>query len=259
MRSLALRLPAALVLVLLAPAAARAWTDRFHEEAAIQAARLMPLSFQQILAQNAGRLREGAIAPHAQASSDRQYLHAGGVYGSLDEEITRQTQRCMDLLSARASFSVVAYELGVLSHLVSLAESPLHVAADDPDESAWAADFEAYADRKRERFRIVFDGYLSADLERDDVRGFVRTICERSRRFYPVLATSYHLPDGRIARSTSFDDRHPVFGVASLGWARSISDTAKIWLYVWIRAGGDSTGLPFALGEAPRVLPGAAQ
>lgn len=259
MRSLSWRLPAALLLLLLVPAPAGAWTDAFHEEAAIQAARLMPQSFQQVLAQNAGRLREGARAPHSGAGTDRQYLHAGDSYGTLDDEIFRQTQRCLDLLSARASFSVVAYELGVLSHLVSLAESPLHVAGDDPRESEWAADFEAYAERKRERFRIVFDGYLSQQLERDDVRGFVDTICARSRRFYPVLASSYHLEDGRLARSASFDDRHPVFGVASLAWARSISDTAKIWLYVWIRAGGDTASLPFPLGDAPRVITGAGQ
>jgi len=259
MRSPIPRALAALALLALPCAPARAWTEGFHEEAAIQAARLMPLSLQQLLAQNAGRLREGARAPHATAGTERQYLHAGSSYGALDQEILRQTQRCLDLLADRAPFSVLAYEMGVLSHLVSLAESPLHVAADDPREPEWAADFEGYAERKRERFRIVFDGYLSSSLERDDVVAFVTTICDRSRRYYPVLASSYHLEDGRLARSVTFDDRHPVFGIASLAWARSIGDTAKLWLYIWIRAGGDTANLPFPLGDGLRVVEGAGQ
>jgi hypothetical protein len=259
MRSLIPRPLVALTLLAMLPAPAHAWTDTFHEEAAVQAARLMPLSLQQILAQNSGRLREGARAPHAVAGTDRQYLHAGGSYGALDQEILRQTQRCMDLLGSRAPLAVVAYEMGLLSHLVSLAESPLHVAADDPREPEWAADFEGYADRKRERFRIVFHGYLSSDLERDDVGAFATAICDRSRRFYPVLASSYHLEDGRLARSATFDDRHPVFGIASLAWARTIGDTAKLWLYIWIRSGGDAASLPFPLRDAPRVVQGAGQ
>lgn len=234
-----------------APAAA--WTDDFHADVASQSARLMPASLRTVLAQNEARLREGATAPHASAGTEGQYLHAHGSHGSLDEEVLRQTQRVLDLLSQHASFSIVAYEMGVLSHLVSLAESPIHVAADDDREAEWAADFESFASTRMPKYRTVFDGYVSPSLERDDVRGFVRSIAERSRRWYPVLATVYRGEDGRIVRSSGWDERHPAFGVASLAHARSISDTAKLWLYVWIRSGGDTTRLPFPMTRAPQV------
>lgn len=236
---------------------AAAWTAETHEALAQQAGRLMPTSLQRVLAENRARLLQGATAPLASRGLASQYLHAGGSYGTLDDAIFRQVQRILDLLSARASLSAVAYEFGVLSHLVALTANPTHAAADDPEEAAWARQFEQFTESRRARFRIVFDGYLSTRLSNDDVRGFARDACDRSRRHYAILAQSYRDQNGRVTRGARFDDRHPVFGVASLSYAHAIGDTAKLWLYVWIQAGGDTAGLAFPLGREssrPRIL-----
>jgi hypothetical protein len=243
-----------LVLLLAAAPPAAAWTPRFHQEVAVQGARLMPASLQRLLAQHASRLKEGAVAPLRLGADEGLYLHAGGSYGSLDRTVLVQAQRILDLLQGQSSMDVVAYEMGVLSHLVALAESPLHVAGDDPREPQWAPRFEHFAESRLPRYRVVFDGYLSPALERDDIRGFVGGIADRSRRHYPLIARSYLTEKGGVAANTSFDDRHPVFGIASLAYSRSIADTAKVWLYLWIKAGGDTTNLPFPQGLARPTL-----
>ena len=42
--------------------------------------------------------------------------------------------------------------------------------------------------------------------------------------------------------------------MASLAYSRSIADTAKLWLYLWIKADGDTTELPFPQGLSQPTL-----
>lgn len=236
------------------PQPAGAWSPRFHEDAVIQSARLMPQSLQQVLAQHQDRLKEGAKAPLNLGVNEGLHLHAGGTYGSLDRSVLVQSQRVLDLLQNRSSFAIVAHEMGVLSHLIALAQNPAQVAADDPREAQWGSKFQSFAESKLPRFRVVFDGYLAPALERDDIRGFVQDIADRSRRHYPLLAQSYLSEDGSVKSNASFDERHPLFGIASLAYSRAIADTAKLWLYLWIKADGDTTGLPFPQGLSQPTL-----
>jgi len=242
------------LLLLAAAAPASAWTPKYHEQVSIQGARLMPGSLQRILAQHQSRLKAGATAPLKLGANASLYLHAGGSYGTLDQSILVQSQRVLDLLQAHSNFDVVAYEMGVLSHLVSLANSPTNVAADDPREAQWGPRFQSYAESRIPKFRVVFDGYLTAELARDDVRGFARRIADRSRQRYPLIARSYLNEDGSVKSNSSFSDQHAVFGIASLAYSRSIADTAKIWLYLWIKADGDTTNLPFPQGLSQPTL-----
>jgi len=239
---------------LLTAASASAWTGPFHESVALQSARLMPPSLESVLAEHSARLRKGATAPLALRGHESLYLHEND-WGRLDEAVLAQTQRLLDLLSGRAPMSAVAYEMGVLSHYVAVAQDPTHCSADDPREAEWAPSFHRFAESRIPRFRVVFDGYLAEPLERDDVKGFVRGLFRRSRVRYPILSRSYLQEDGRVLTSASFDDRHPVYGVASLGYSRAISDTAKLWLYAWVRSGGDTTRLPFPQGLRNVPLP----
>jgi hypothetical protein len=236
------------------PREARAWSPAMHHDVVDHAGRLMPASLQRVLAENIGRLHAGAAAPLA--SNDAGYLRAGqpGSRGTLEETIQLQVQRVLDLLGSRAPMSNVAYEMGVLSHYVALANTPAVAGNSDVREADWADAFERFTESRVPRFRLVFDGYWSPSLGKDDVRGFVQECRVRSGRHYDVLSMMYVKADGTIA-SNDFDDRSPVFGVASLAYAHAIGDTAKIWLYTWIRANGDTTGLPFpqALQVGPAV------
>lgn len=246
---------AALVFLHLAgPRESLAWSPALHHDVVDQAGRLMPASLQRILAENLGRLHDGAAAPLA--TNDAGYLRAGlpGSRGTLDETVQSQVQRVLDLLVSRAPMSTIAYELGVLSHYVTLANTPAVAGSADVREADWADAFERFTESRVPRFRLVFDGYWSPSLGKDDVRGFVRECRARSGRHYDVLSMMYVKADGTIA-ANDFDDRSPVFGVAALSYSHAIGDTAKIWLYAWIRANGDTTGLPFpqALQVGPAV------
>ena len=59
-------------------------------------------------------------------------------------------------------FDIVAYEMGVLSHLVALANCPTNVAADDPRENQWGPRFQSYSESRLGRFRVETDDRLDA-------------------------------------------------------------------------------------------------
>lgn len=238
----------ALALASLAARSAHAFTDEVHRDIAEQAARLAPASLRSILATHASSLAEGASAPLSTEPADLVLLPNGG---SLDQLVARQATRVSDALAQRAPMSLVAREFGALSRAVALASDPLHVTPGGEKTAEWAPAFERFTESRRDRFRLAFGGYASADLDRDDVPAFVRTSAERARRTGRILDEMFVGSNGAIADATRFDDRHPVFGIAALGWSHAVTDTARIWLYVWIKAGGEASGLPF-----PQALPG---
>ena len=45
------------------------------------------------------------------------------------------------------------------------------------------------------------------------------------------------------------DERSVPFGVASLAFSRTVTDTARVWLQSWRQAHGDLTGLPYPLDD----------
>ena len=243
-------LTALLCLSVLHAAPAQAFSPKVDSQVAEQAARLMPVSLQTVLASNIARLDQGTAA--IVTAADVRALREGSpeALETLENAAFAQTQRVLDLLTSRAPMSTVAYEMGVLSHIVALASDPVNTSDDDAREDDWSSDFEAFTESRLPRFHVVFDGYSSPSLDKDDVKGFFREVEARSRRHYGVLSSSYVGAGGGIAKGATFDDRHPVFGIASLGYAHAIGDTARLWLYVWIRANGDTTGLPF-----PQALP----
>jgi hypothetical protein len=49
-----------------------------------------------------------------------------------------------------------------------------------------------------------------------------------------------------------FDVRSLPFGIGSLSYSRSVSDTARLWLHLWKQAHGDLTGTPYLARSAQR-------
>lgn len=226
-----------------------AFSDKVHQDVAEQAGRLMPASLRGILSKELPALRAGASAP-LPVNEDGLFLYPDGTYGTLDQTVERQARRVLDLLQQRAPMESVVREMGVLSRAVALASDPVHVVPHDARTADWSAEFERFLEARQPRFKVAFFGYGSPELDRGDVPGFVRSCAERSRRCGPLLGQMFVKEDGTIAKGSGFDDKHPVFGIASLAYTHAITDTARAWLYVWIRANGDTTGVPF-----PQALP----
>ena len=228
---------------------ALAFTDEVHQDVAEQAGRLMPVSLRAILGKNLKELREGAAAP-LPVTEDGLYLYPDGSYGTLDQTVMRQSQRVLDLLSQRAPMASIVREMGVLSHAVALGSDPIHVTAHDERTADWCGGYERFVQERQPKFRVAFGGYAAPELDKDDVASFVRSCADRTRRNAPLLRGFFLLDDGSVAKISAFDDRHPVFGVASIGYSHAVTDTARLWLYLWIKGGGDVAGVPF-----PQALP----
>jgi hypothetical protein len=156
--------------------------------------------------------------------------------------------RVTALLNAHASLREVVREMGVASHLVADLSNPFRTAPRDTDAAAYDLRFEAYVQDNLSRLRIVFEGYGDPLLEAGDAAGFARQLASRSRSYLDDVVGSFRLFD-ETGDPIHMDERSVPFGVASLSFSRTVTDTARVWLQSWRQAHGDLTGLPYPLED----------
>jgi hypothetical protein len=233
------------------PAPACGWPDRIQRQALSQATRLMPDSLRRILrrhrrAVNAGarqarRTAEAAGGAHAQGLAQQD-----GAARRLAESMARVTA----LIDAHASMKEIAREMGIASHFVADLSNPFRTAPRDEAASSYAGRFADYMDENLPRLRIVFEGYTDPLLEAGEYIAFGHHLADRSRSYLDELVGSFRRFDD-TGDPLWVDERSVPFGVASLSFSRTVTDTARVWLQSWRRAHGDLTGLPYPLEEKP--------
>lgn len=241
-----------LLALLLTPVASLAWTNATQERIAENAARLMPTSLRQVMAIHKESLLRGAREAAGRGGDADHFQNLDSGTGNLASAIETQARRVLGKLNARAPMADVIYEMGALSHFVADAQNPLVTSSREPREAEYAADFEAYVERKLDRFPLVFYGYGSPALEADDYRGFAVAALERSSRYYDWLTQDY-IREGRVVTSEVFTDFSFAFGAGQLAFSHAVCDTASIWLHLWKSANGDLEGLP--VQQAPVRIP----
>jgi hypothetical protein len=234
---------AALAALALAAPDAAAWTPRTQAVIAEEAARLAPPDLYRQIDRHRARLREGALAPFADADPARHAVNPDGT-GRLDRVIAEEIDRAVAAIRDHQPFEDVVFQLGVVSHYVADAENPLNTSAADPEEGRYFADYARYLEQTEPRLPALFYG-VEAGLETSpEAAPLVAVILERSRALYPLVGREYR----RIGFASGigrFDDRSTAFGVASLAFSHAVSDVGLVMRHIWIRAGGaDARGLP---------------
>jgi hypothetical protein len=251
---------AALILLVAAagwrPAPAWAWTPAMEERIAAEATRLMPPSLRSILELHVQEVRSGL---RNAASDEGSPVHSmnesrakGGGTAARAEALV---SGIVAMIDGHRPFAQVARQMGELAHVICDLENPLHTSDQDPLESHYALDYEQYVESNLDRYPLVFYGWGSEALDaagsssgRGDVGLFAEETAARARRYYAAIRRAY-APDNPEPPARRFDVRSLPFGIGSLSYSRSVTDTARLWRHIWHRAHGDMSGTPYLASE----------
>jgi hypothetical protein len=214
------------LLLLLIPITANAWTRASDQQIGARAAQLAPPDLRLLIDKMHSQYAAGIDRALVEEGTDIHRDH-------LRERIEGEMHAIIGLLRTRQPIAQAVFRLGMLSHLVSDANNPFHVATDAQVEPEHA-DFEHYFERRMERFPIVFYGvepHFGLDQYLD--RTFRRTA-----KLAPLIDEEY-FRGGAHHSSAEFDDRSTAFGVASVCYSHAITDIVNLQYYIWRAAGGD--------------------
>jgi hypothetical protein len=242
----------ALALFLADPAAA--WTPAVQVKIATEAARLAPPDLARQIDRHRRAYEAGVTAPFDDSDPARHMKNPDGS-GLLDQVILAEVEGAVAAIRAHRPFEEVVRRLGGISHFVADANNPLATAAGDTEEGRYFLDYLRYAETAERRFPLVFYGLYPRLEERGSVAPLLATTLRRGRELYPLVGREYR----RIGFASGlgrFDDRSTAFGVASLAFSHAVTDVARVFRYVWLRAGGADPRADLPLrGQKLLVLP----
>src|SRR5258705_12042493 len=130
------------------------------------ALKISPPALRQVLEHYEKDLVRGMLEPSRHEGEEVHFQHADGKGGLADIGIDRKCGEIRDLLSKRAPFGEVTFEMGVLAHLVADVEFPLNASDADPREPLYRNAFSRYIERMLERIPFVVDREPPAALQK---------------------------------------------------------------------------------------------
>jgi hypothetical protein len=214
------------LLLLLIPLTANAWTRTSDQQIGARAAQLAPRDLRLIIDRFHTQYAAGIDRALSEESTDAHRAH-------LRDRIQTETAAIVMLLRTKQPMQQVVFRLGMLAHFVGDANNPWHVATDAELESSHA-DFEHYFERRMERFPTVFYGLDP----RFALPQYLDRMLHRTANLAPLMSEEYFRGGSRHT-SSDFDDRSTAFGVASICYSHAITDIVNVDYYIWREAGGD--------------------
>jgi hypothetical protein len=251
---------AASAVCLTAGSRADAWTPPLRERAALEAIRMMPAALRLLLERHRDALLAGV---HEASGAEREPAHnllprQTGVSAATD--LRDAVLAAIKGIDKHAPFSVVAQRFGRVAHYIGDLNNPLRVSDADPREAQWEKDYAAYVESNLAAYPLVFHGWDNAPLDGDGpaaerLLAFALTASDRARGYYPHLKSAYD-PASRIPVAVRFDVRSLPYGIGSLSWSHTVTDTARVWLFIWKQAHGDLYGTPWLATRTAAPAPG---
>ena len=223
-----------IVLALIFPLTAAAWTRASDERIAKKAGSLAPPDLRMLIERFDGEYKRGLARAQSDEGSDIHHYFVLSRQGRLREGIERETRLAISMIRKGDPMSDVVERLGILAHLVADANNPFHVANDDARLSETHNDFETYFERRLSKFPTVFYG-LDPQFR---LNAYLDKTFARSASFYPLVREEY-FRGGTRRTSADFDDRSTAFGVASVSYSRAVTDLVNLYFHIWKEAGGD--------------------
>jgi len=248
------RVAAVLLLILASHSRALAWTPATDDRVAREAVRLMPSTLRDILETHSADLTAGIREAAGDETGPTHTLDPGQEGISAASLAARKVAETIAMINGHKPFADVARAMGALAHVIGDLNNPLQVSDDDPGEARYADDYASYVESNLDRYPLVFYGWNDPHLglpgrpADGDVTAFADAVARRTRAHYPHIRRAYAASDPRpIAQR--FDVRSLPFGIGSLCYSHTVTDTARIWLHIWGRAHGDLRGTPYLARE----------
>ncbi len=197
-----------LLILLLLPFNAHAWTLAGDRQIASASAKLAPPDLYLVI----------KSFNHEYARGIEKALAEEGQHGALRQRIENETRNVISMLKANEPMSAVVERLGVLAHLVGDANNPYR-----------NDDYAHYFELRMMKFPTVFYG----PDPHFRLGPFLDRTLARTANFTPLVVDEY-----TRGASASFDDHSTAFGVASVCYSHSVTDTANLFTYIWRESGG---------------------
>jgi hypothetical protein len=233
----------ALVILLMLSGRSESWTSKTYQLIVVKSLRLMPVTFQNIMLQHKVEILSGCLRPDELSESDHLY-DLSSRQGYLLDRVTELTKIIPEKVRTHHPFREIAVDFGRLAHYISDLNDPLLLEDSDPREPQYRQDFPVFLEKNLPKFPWVFDGHDNSLLNEDHLKDYVHSIAAEAVEKYSQVGDSY-FPEGKLVSSDTFDWKSLPFGVASLSYSHSISDTVQIWFYCWKLAHGDTTFTPY--------------
>jgi hypothetical protein len=223
--------------------ASECWTPKTYQLIVVKSVELMPVSFKNIMLQHQEEILSGAIRPDDQGEQAHRY-NVATKSGFLRDRMEDLMNTLPKKIHDHTSFRLLAADFGRLAHYMADLNDPLVLSDADNREAQYRADFAIYAEKNVDKFPWIFDGHVDPLLEKSDFEDYFYAIAFHTEERYPRIGEAY-FPNGVLISSDTFDYRSHPFGIASLSYSHSISNTVQVWFYIWRKAHGDTTYTPF--------------
>ncbi|MCB1052186.1 MAG: hypothetical protein H6510_08980 [Acidobacteria bacterium] len=163
--------------------------------------------------------------------------------------IIQETEQISHMVNNRVPFNQVVYQMGFVSGLLSVYLDPSTNLNGDYHQG-----FQYLTNQKLSKLLFVFPGYAAWGNSRQDLEVFLRRY-EKTRLDHQSVLQTHYAKVNQPTRAL-FDDRHPVFGVASIYFSNLSGVSARLWRYAWDQANGDQAFTPLE-GEyqSPVIAP----
>ncbi|MBN2134458.1 MAG: hypothetical protein JW737_01885 [Acidobacteria bacterium] len=221
------------------------WTSKTHQKIVVEASKLTPYELKLLLTQHKKAVLEGAISPLGEKKGEEHFLLVDGSYGKAHEMIEMMTKKLIaDMRARKITLEQFCFEMGKISHYVAEVNNPI-LTGDTARRANWIyTKFVQYTDSQLSKFILSFDGYKNIHLEKGDYQGFAIASAIRSSKLFSGLYASYQ--QARVKKNGfMFDDRSIPFAAASLSYNYSVTDTARIWYYIWKELTGNTDFAPY--------------
>ncbi len=233
------------IIIILISLEVYSWTSTTHQKIAVEASRLTPYELKLLLHKHKQELLDGAISVLRGKKGENHFLLVDNSYGTAHLQIDKIVKSIKARIANRdIDLGRLAFEFGRLSSYMAEVNNPI-LTGDLKRRGGWFyTNFVTYTEKNINRFVLTFDGYRNKFLAEKDYAGFAIASAIRSAKRYPSLEKIY-LEHRRKRLGYNFGPRSITFAVSSLSYNYAVTDTAKLWYYLWKDLSGDTSYAPY--------------